>query len=86
MPYPEEKDFFDLYCPDTELGSMGPGFPLFFIFMRYLMWYLLLITCVYFLPISFLISEALSDFDGEFEGEDSMIALFSYGSFLHRAG
>ena len=64
MPYPADKDFFELCCPDTELGSMGPGFPLFFIFMKYLMVYLFIITLIYFLPISFLISSALGDFDG----------------------
>ena len=64
MPFPEGKDFFEMCCPDTELGSMGPGFPLFFIFMKYLLFYMIIITLIYFLPIANMIVKALDDFDG----------------------
>ena len=53
LPYPEDEDYFPFFVPVTELGVLGPGYPLFFLFMKYIIFYLMFITIIYFCPIAF---------------------------------
>jgi hypothetical protein len=53
LPYPQDEDFISIFVADSELGFLGPGYPLFFLFMKYIIFYLFFITLIYFVPIAF---------------------------------
>lgn len=86
LPYVEDENFFRLCVDNTNLGDLGPGFPLFFIFMKYLTIYLFILTLIYFLPMAILIASALSEIKNNLQPDDSMFALFSFGALIQHSG
>jgi hypothetical protein len=50
MPYVEDEHLYPVCSDNTELGELGPGFPLFFAFIKYVCGLMFLLTLVYFLP------------------------------------
>jgi len=61
LPYVTEDVMYPLCVDNTNLGDLGPGFPLFFIFMKYLTIYLIILSLIYFLPMAILINNALGE-------------------------
>jgi hypothetical protein len=59
LPYPdEESSFFGLCSKNTDLGDLGPGFPLLFEFLKYNIYLLFFLTLVYFIPAVAFIASA----------------------------
>ena len=82
LPYPKEEHFFSL-CSDTwELGALGPGYPLYFEFMKWVGYLMLALTVIYFVPCAFLMYDAFKDLQEKLDKDDSVIALFSFGAFV----
>ncbi len=52
--------------------------------MKYIIFYLFWITLIYFVPTAFNLKTSLDDFES-LDTQDSAIALFSYGAFIHRS-
>jgi hypothetical protein len=87
MPHPKDDDLYEICTNNINLGDLGPGFPLFFEFMRYLVIYLLILTMLYFVPVALNILRALNELNLEdIELNESSITLFSYGAFVRRNG
>jgi hypothetical protein len=86
LPYIVEENMYPICVENTNLGDLGPGFPLFFIFMKYLTIYMLILTLIYFLPMAILVVKALNDIKNNLQSDDSMFALFSIGALLQHAG
>jgi len=82
MPYPKDEDFCDLYVDNARLGVLGPGFPLFFILMQYLIYYLAGLCVVYFLPVYFSISSSIEALESHGYFVESKIAMLSYGAYV----
>lgn len=69
------------------MGNLGPGFPLFFELMKYLCYYLAIITAIYFVPVAINITKARDEITlNDVALSESTISMFSYGAFVHRAG
>lgn len=83
LPIPTEENLFPICTDNTNLGDLGPGFPLFFIFMKYLAIYLFCLTIIFFLPMAFLINTALEELRVNLASYDSEFALFSFGALIH---
>jgi len=62
---------------------LGPGFPLFFVLLQYLIAYMFGLTIVYFLPVAFSINAAVADLEKQGVNIESKIAMWSYGAFVH---
>lgn len=58
MTFPTEDNLYSICADNIELGELGPGFPLFFEFVKYLCYLMFVLTIVYFLPCAYLIYEA----------------------------
>jgi hypothetical protein len=86
LPIPTEDNLYPLCVDNTGLGDLGPGFPLFFIFMKYLAIYLLILSVIFFLPMAVLISTALLELRVNLAPYDSEFALFSFGALIHHIG
>jgi drug/metabolite transporter superfamily protein YnfA len=86
LPIPTEEQMYPICVANKELGDLGPGFPLFFIFMKYLAVYLFILTLIFFLPMAFLIWNALQELKGNLAPDDSMFALFSLGAIFQHIG
>jgi len=82
MPYPEDGDMYGLCDSNDKLGDMGEGFPLFFIFVKYLTVLLLVLTIVYFVPVAYLMYQAYQKVKGKMTGLDDKLGLFSFGVFV----
>jgi hypothetical protein len=65
-----------------ELGALGPGFPLFFILMQYLIFYLFGLTIIYFLPNYFNMTSAVEKLQKYDYVVESDLAMISYGAFV----
>lgn len=86
LPIPTDDNLFPICTDNTNLGDLGPGFPLFFIFMKYLAIYLFCLTIIFFLPMAFLINTALEELRTNLAAYDSEFALFSFGALIHHTG
>jgi hypothetical protein len=86
LPIPKEENMYPICVDNTQLGDLGPGFPLFFIFMKYLAWFCFFLTIFYFLPAMFMINAALMELKSKLGPEDSQFALFSLGALIHHVG
>lgn len=86
LPIPTDEQMYPLCVDNTHLGDLGPGFPLFFIFMKYLAIYLLILSSIFFLPMAFLIKTALDELTVNLAPYDSEFALFSLGALIHHTG
>ena len=74
---------FDINVKKADLGMLGPGFPLFFVLLQYLIGYMFGLTIVYFLPVAFSINAAVEDLESKGVNIESKIAMWSYGAFVH---
>ena len=83
MPYPEDEHYFPLCVDNLDLGAMGPGYPLFFEFMKMVGYLMTLLTIVYFLPCAFMMYDAYKEIKDDLAPGDSVISLFSFGAFVH---
>ena len=86
MPIPSKGDFYKLCVNNTELGSLGPGFPLFFEFIKYVSYLMLLLTIVFFVPAEVLISKSYKEYTGKLKNDDSIVSLWSFGAFIQYVG
>lgn len=86
LPIPTDENLYPLCVDNTHLGDLGPGFPLFFIFMKYLAIYLFFLTIIFFLPMAILIYGAMTELTANLAPYDSEFALFSFGALVHHAG
>jgi len=53
QPIPADEHFYSIFVTNVLLGDWGPGFPLFFEFMKKLNWLLVILTLVYFCPMAY---------------------------------
>jgi hypothetical protein len=62
MPFPKEggEELFSICCSNSELGSMGAGYPLFFELIKHIGILMLILTIIFFLPSSFMMYKSLS--------------------------
>jgi hypothetical protein len=65
MPYVTDDDRFSLCTENTNLGELGPGFPLFFQFMKYISGLMVGLTIVYFIPCIVLLVLAFRKFGSD---------------------
>jgi hypothetical protein len=86
MPHPHESDFYKLCCSNMDLGPMGPGFPLYFEFRKYVTLLLFMLSVVFFIPAEFMIYESFIEYRNNLENDDSVISLWSFGAFVHHVG
>ena len=61
---------------------LGTGFPLFFILMQMLIFYCLIVSLIFTLPVGMKINTAMKELKGLEYNISSEAALFSYGAFL----
>jgi hypothetical protein len=55
--------------------------------MKYLCYYLAIITAIYFVPVAINITKARDEITlNDIALSESTISMFSYGAFVHRAG
>lgn len=71
--------------PNYTLGDLGPGFPMFFEFIKYMGYLFLLLTLVFFLPTAALMAQAYQEISGKLQPTDNKLALFSLGVFVQHA-
>ena len=88
MPYvnrdeedPDKNAFFPICCDNTELGSLGPGYPLLFDLMRRVAWLMFWLTIIYFIPCVLMILDATKDVNFK-KGDLNPIGIFSSGAFV----
>ena len=86
LPYPNEEHFFPVCVDNKDLGVLGPGFPMFFQFLKYNIYLLLFLTVIYFIPAMAFITSAYNQLEEHMTPEDNPIALRSIGAFLRFAG
>ena len=84
LPYPDEEHFFGLCSPNSTLGDLGPGFPLFFEFLKYNIYLLLFLSFAYFIPAIAFIGIAYKEL-GKPKANEHPLALMSIGAFLRGA-
>ena len=60
MPYVEDDKMYPLCEPNESLGELGSGFPLFFEFIKYMGYFMLVLTIIYFIPAAALMANAYS--------------------------
>ena len=65
---------------------MGPGYPLFFEFMKSVGWLMFILTIINFLPFSYMMYDSYKELKDNLEEDDSIIALFSFGAFVEHVG
>ena len=69
-----------------QLGSLGPGFPLFFEFIKYVSYLMLLLTIVFFVPAEAMIYQSYKEYKGKLKNDDSILSLWSFGAFIQYVG
>jgi hypothetical protein len=83
MPYVDDTHKYSLCADNNELGELGPGFPLFFQFQKYLSGLMLLLSIVYFLPCAKLMYEAYDKMVSNGAPEKmNPLTVFSFGAFM----
>ena len=87
LSYPDEdgKDLFKIVVDNDKLIDLGPGFPLYFQFMKYLCYLLVFQSLAYFIPAFVFMNLEFSEFKYDLEKDESAIGLFSLGALLHLA-
>ena len=84
MPYPTDEDFYEFRIFDNMyLAGLGPGFPLFFMLMQYLILYMLGLCLIYFVPNYLRMSETVDLLKDKYGySVESDLAMLSYGAFV----
>ena len=78
---PYSTEFYDL-CSDNEtLGELGPGFPLYFEFIKHLGYISLVLTIIYFIPCAGLMAQAYQKIK-EKDPDAKVLAVYSFGAFV----
>jgi len=85
MPYPESEHFFKVCADNASLGAMGPGFPLFFEFVKRVGYLMAILTVIYFLPSTYMMYLAYQEIKGLINYDESVIGLYSFGAFVYNA-
>ena len=70
---------------NTDLGDLGPGFPLYFEFMKYLCFLMLYLSVTYFLPYTMIIYQAYGEIKNDMDKQDSKLGLYSFGALIQHA-
>ena len=86
MPFPNDEDFFPLCTDNVNLGALGPGYPLFFEFIKGVGKLMMILTVVFFTPCCILMVDAYADLKDNLESDDSVVGLFSFGAFVQYVG
>ena len=82
LPYPDGENYKSVTCKNSELGEMGPGFPLYFELIKKIGWLMLFLTIFYALPSAIMIYLSIEKIKEGLTEEDSKVALFSFGSYV----
>ena len=82
LPHPEDEHFKSLACANTELGEMGPGYPLYLELIKKVAWLMLFLTFFYAIPSGYLIYKSQNEIRASLQSDDSPIALFSFGAYI----
>ena len=85
MPYVEDDQMYGICEPNHTLGDLGPGFPLFFEFIKYMGYLMLALTLIYFLPCVSLIAKEYEAISSNLQPTDNKVALMSIGIFIQHA-
>lgn len=85
MPIPKEEDKIEITAENTDLGDLGPGFPLYFEFMKYLCYLMLYLTGTFSLPYAILIYQAYSEIINDLDKEETKFGLYSFGALIQHA-
>ena len=86
MVYPEDEHYFPVCSDNMDLGSMGPGYPLFFELIKFVGFLMLILTIINFLPFAFLMYRSYQEMKDDLKPSDSVLALFSFGAFVQHRG
>ena len=70
-------------CADFDdlMFNLGPGFPLFFKFIKYLGFISFILTIIYFIPCAILVASAYRKIVEE-DPEAKVLAVYSFGAFV----
>jgi hypothetical protein len=82
MPYVGKEHKYPLCSPNIELGEMGPGYPLYFEFVKGVGQLMLLLTIVFFAPSCYMMYDAWKDIRANLQSDESSVALFSFGAYI----
>ena len=82
QPHPEAENFKPLACANSELGAMGPGYPLYLELIKKVGWLMLFLTIFYSAPSAFLMYRSYDEIKGNLQADDSSVALFSFGAYV----
>ena len=82
LPHPEDENFKSLACANSELGEMGPGYPLYLELIKKVSWLMLFLTIFYAVPSGYLIFKSQTEILWSLQPDDSPIALFSFGAYI----
>lgn len=82
MPFPEDKNYYPICAGNAELWATGQGLPMFFEFIKYLIYLMIFLSIIYFLPCAFLMYKAFQEIK-ELQPDDDILAIFSLGAFIH---
>jgi hypothetical protein len=85
MPYVEDDQLYGVCEDNHTLGDLGPGFPMFFEFIKYTGYMLFFLTLIYFVPAVVMINKAMTEVKGKLKPHENALALFSLGAFIHHA-
>ena len=82
LPHPEAENFKGLTCANSELGEMGPGYPLYLELIKKVGWLMLFLTIIYSVPAAYLMYRSYDEIKGNLQANDSSVALFSFGAYV----
>jgi hypothetical protein len=82
QPHPEEENFKPLACANSELGEMGPGYPLYLELMKKVGYLMLFLTLIYSVPSAVLMYRSYDKIKADLQPDDSSVALFSFGAYV----
>jgi len=86
MPNPDDDHFYGICCNNIDMGPMGPGFPLYFEFRKYVSYLLAILTVILFIPAEYMIYQCYKEYTGKLRSDDSAIGLWSFGAFIQYVG
>ena len=82
MPYPGIEHKYPLCSPNVELGQMGPGYPLYFEFIKSVGQLMMVLTVVYFAPSAYMMYDAWNGIKDQIDSNEQLIGLFSFGAYI----
>jgi len=82
LPHPTGENFKSVTCANSELGEMGPGYPMYLELIKKIGWLMLFLTIVFALPSGYLIYRSYDKIKANLQQDDSVVALFSFGAYV----